>query len=65
MKKLKVSFYLKGDKKNQSGVTIIYGKIFIGNDNSTFSTSKTILQERWSKTNRLKNTLRVDNEISL
>ena len=65
MKKLKVSFYLKGDKKNQSGETTIYGKIFIGNDNSTFSTSKTILQERWSKTNGLKNTLRVDNEINL
>ena len=65
MKKLKVNFYLKGDKKNQQGETAIYGKIFLGREKTTFSTSKYILQERWSKTNGLKNTLRVDNEINL
>jgi integrase len=65
MKKLKVSFYLKGDKKNQSGETAIYGKIYLGNLYSTFSTSKYILQERWSKTNSLRNVVRVDNEINL
>lgn len=65
MKKLKVSFYLKGDKKNQLGETAIYGKIFLGKEKTTFSTSKYISQERWSKTNGLKNTLRVDNEINL
>lgn len=65
MKKLKLGFYLKGDKKNQNGETAIYCKIFLGNDCTTFSTSKYILQERWSKTNNLRNTLRVDNEINL
>lgn len=29
MKKQKVSFYVKGDKKNQNGETAIYGKIFL------------------------------------
>lgn len=65
MKKLKVSFYLKGDKKNQNGETAIYGKIYLGNQCSTFSTSKYIQQERWSKTNSLRNALRIDNEINL
>ncbi|MEN2402578.1 Arm DNA-binding domain-containing protein [Flavobacterium sp. MC2016-06] len=65
MKKLKVSFYLKGDKKNQNGETAIYAKIYLGNLYSTFSTSKYILQERWSKTNNLRNVMRVDNEINL
>jgi len=65
MKKLKVSFYLKGDKKNHNGETAIYAKIYLGNLYSTFSTSKYILQERWSKTNSLRNVIRVDNEINL
>jgi len=65
MKKLKVSYYLKGDKKNAQGETAIYGKLFLGKEKTTFSTGKYIPQERWDKTNGLKNTLRVDNEISL
>jgi integrase len=65
MKKLKVCFYLKGDKKNHNGETAIYAKIYLGNLYSTFSTSKYILQERWSKTNSLRNVVRVDNEINL
>lgn len=65
MKKLKVSFYLKGDKKNQNGETAIYGKIYLGNKYSTFSTSQYIYQERWEKTNNLRNPLRKDNEISI
>ena len=65
MKKLKVSFYLKGDKINQNGETAIYGKIYLGNIYSTFSTAKYIQQERWAKTNSLRNPLRVDFEINL
>lgn len=65
MKKLKVSFYLKGDKKKQNGETTIYGKIYLGNLYSTFSTSKHILQERWEKTNCLRKPVRMDNEINL
>jgi integrase len=65
MKKLKVSFYLKGDKKNQNGETAIYAKIYLGSLYTTFSTSKYILQERWSKTNYLRNVVRIDNEINL
>ena len=65
MKKLKVCFYLKGDKKNQDGETAIYGKIYLGNCYSTFSTAKYIQQERWAKTNSLRNPVRIDNEINL
>jgi integrase len=65
MKKIKVNFYLKGDKKNQNGETAIYGKIYLGNQYSTFATSKYIQQERWSKTNSLRNAIRMDNEINL
>lgn len=65
MKKIKVSYYLKGDKKNQNGETAIYGKIYLGNQYSTFATSKYIKQERWSKTNSLRNAIRIDNEINL
>jgi integrase len=65
MKKLKVSFYLKGDKKNQFGETAIYGKIFLGTGKTTFSTAKYISQERWFKTNNLRNVVRADNEINL
>ncbi len=31
MKKLKVNFYLKGDKKNADGNIAIYAKIYLGN----------------------------------
>jgi integrase len=65
MKKIKVSYYLKGDKKNQNGETAIYGKIYLGNQYSTFSTSKYILRERWEKTNGLRKALRIDFEINL
>ncbi|MGZ0014828.1 phage integrase SAM-like domain-containing protein [Yeosuana sp. AK3] len=65
MKKLKVKYYVKGDKKNESGETAIYGKIYIGTTKTTFSTSKYINRDRWEKTNQLRNTLRIDNEISL
>jgi integrase len=65
MKKLKVCFYLKGDKKNQDGETAIYGKIYLGNGYSTFSTAKYIQKERWAKTNSLRNPIRIDNEINL
>ena len=65
MKKLKVTFYLKGDKKNQNGETAIYGKIYLGNEYSTFSTAKYIQQERWAKTNSLRNPVRIDFEINL
>ena len=65
MKKLKVCFFIKGDKKNKDGETAIYGKIYLGNVYSTFSTSKYILKERWEKTNSLRNPVRTGNEINL
>lgn len=65
MKKLKVNFYLKGDKKNQDGETAISTEIYLGNLYATFSTSKYILQERWSQTNSLRNAIRVDTKINL
>ena len=48
MKKLKVNFYLKGDKKNADGNIAIYAKIYLGNQYSTFSTSKYISKVRVS-----------------
>lgn len=65
MKKLKINFYLKGDKKNADGTIAIYAKIYLGNQFSTFSTSKYISKMRWEKTSNLRNPLRIDNEISL
>ncbi|WKL47836.1 phage integrase SAM-like domain-containing protein [Flavobacterium pectinovorum] len=65
MKKLKVNFYLKGDKKNADGNIAIYAKIYLGNQYSTFSTSKYISKVRWEKTSNLRNPLRIDNEVSL
>lgn len=65
MKKLKVCFYLKGDKKNQVGETAIYAKIYLAKEKTTFSTAKYISQERWVKTNSLRNAVRIDNEINL
>ncbi len=65
MKKLKVCFFIKGDKKNKDGETAIYGKIYLGSVYSTFSTSKYITPERWIKTNNLRNALRINNEINL
>jgi len=41
MQKLKVHFYLKGDKQ-KNGVSPIYGKIQVGTSSATFSTGKTI-----------------------
>ena len=48
MKKLKVNFYLKGDKKNADDNIAIYAKIYLGNQYSTFSTSKYISKVRVS-----------------
>ena len=48
MKKLKVNFYLKGDKKNADDNIAIYAKIYLGNQYSTLSTSKYISKVRVS-----------------
>jgi integrase len=65
MKKCKVSFYLKGDKKNSQGDVAVYGKIHLDGTLSTFSTGMYINSERWEKTNYLRNPLRIASEISL
>jgi len=65
MNKLKVRFYIKGDKENRNGEVAIYGKILIGRQMSTFSTAKYISRERWEKTRQLRNILRVKSEASL
>lgn len=65
MKKCKVSFYLKGDKKNSQSEVAIYGKIHLGGVLSTFSTGMYINPERWEKTNYLRNPLRIPSEVSL
>ena len=64
MNKLKLNFFLKGDKK-QNGLTAIYGKIKIGSTSCTFSTGKYILPKRWKETNCLRNAQRVETELSL
>jgi hypothetical protein len=65
MKKCKVSFYLKGDKKNSQGDVAVYGKIHLDGALSTFSTGMYINSERWEKTNYLRNPLRIPSEVGL
>ena len=36
MKKLKVRFFIKGDKKNLIGEITIYGKIYVGGKKTAF-----------------------------
>tara|TARA_Y100000389_G_C17465940_1_gene525524 strand:+ start:1721 stop:2962 length:1242 start_codon:yes stop_codon:yes gene_type:complete len=64
MKRLKVNFYLKGDKFRQNE-NAIYLKINIGTTTTTMSTGKYISKERWKITNMLLTAKKVTKEISL
>ena len=64
MQKLKVHFYVKGDKK-KNGVCPIYGKISVGTSSATFSTGKTIQPARWERTNGLRGVTKLANEESI
>jgi hypothetical protein len=59
---LKIIYYLKSEKENQYGECPIYAKINIGKKATTISTGKTIKQERWIETNRLRSLLRNNRE---
>lgn len=64
MKKLKVSFFQKGDK-NRDGLIAIYGRIKLGNSQCSFSTGRYLSPERWIKTDYLRKPSRIENENSL
>jgi site-specific recombinase XerD len=55
MRTFNVMFYLKGDKKNESGKAPIYCRLTINGKRSTFSTGEWVIPERWKSTNRLSN----------
>jgi integrase len=61
---VKVQYYIKADKMKDD-LCPIFGKIIIENTNISFSTHKSISRERWSKTNRLSGSLRIDAEKTL
>ena len=64
MKKLKVSFFQKGDK-NKDGLIAIYGRISLGGTLCSFSTGRYLSAERWIKTEYLRKPSRIENENSL
>ena len=64
MKKLKVSFFQKGDK-NRDGLIAIYGRISLGGTLCSFSTGRYLSAERWIKTDYLRKPSRIENENSL
>jgi integrase len=51
---IKIHFYLKMDKIKSSGLCPIYAKIVLHNKSITLSTGKSILKERWEKTDHLR-----------
>jgi hypothetical protein len=64
MSKLKVSFYIKNDKKKNKE-SAIYAKINLGSSTTTMFTGKYICPMRWRKTNMLQNANRINHEVSL
>lgn len=62
---LKTIFYLKAEKKNEQGESAIYCRITCFNSQTTLSTGKFIVKERWGKTNHLRNPLRIKSEKCL
>lgn len=59
---LKVIFYIKADKAKTNGEIPIYAKISFQGKETTISTGKSIAEERWSSTNKLRNFLKLEKE---
>ena len=59
---LKIIFYLKSEKQNLKGECPIFAKVNLGTKTTTISTGKSITQDRWIATNRLRNLLRDSRE---
>jgi hypothetical protein len=55
---LKVIFYIKADKAKPNGEISIYAKISFQGKETTMSIDKSIAEERWSSTNKLRNFLK-------
>lgn len=51
---MKIHFYLKMDKIKSNGQCPIYAKIILHNKSITLSTGKSILRDRWEKTDHLR-----------
>jgi hypothetical protein len=61
---IKTFFYLKTDKQNSEGESPIYAKIKLQGKSTTLCTGKFISRERWEFTNKLRNRLRLKNEMN-
>jgi integrase len=59
---LKIIFYLKSEKQNLKGECPIFAKVNLGTKTTTISTGKSITQDRWIATNRLRSLLRDSRE---
>ena len=62
MKKIEISFFLRADKTNNSGIAPIHCRIRINDSHCTFSTKYYVNAIRWQKTWQLKNS-RVEAEM--
>jgi hypothetical protein len=58
MKKAKVYFFIKRDKKNFEGKCGIYCMIVVNGENATIATGKYINPDRWDETNHLHSILK-------
>lgn len=59
---LKIIFYIKSEKTKINGESPIFAKISNKQDSITLSTGKSILNERWIFTNKLRNVLKLEKE---
>ncbi len=65
MKRTKIIFYLKKDKKNADGKSAIYGKITVASTKATFATRKFISVEDWKNSNHLRNVVKKEENIKI
>ncbi|MEO5775645.1 MAG: hypothetical protein ABIQ27_02000 [Flavobacterium sp.] len=62
---VKIIFYIKSGKQNPMGESPIFAKVNLENKTTTISTGKSIKNERWIASNRLRNLLRDDREKAI
>lgn len=59
---IKIIFYIKSAKVKLNGESPIFAKITLRNQSITLSTGKSITQQRWISTKKLRNVLKLDKE---
>lgn len=62
---IKINYYLKTDKVKLNGESPIFAKVTLQNKVLSFSTGKSISHERWTQTNRLNGSLKLEKERML